>query len=273
MADQELHRRVEDVRRFNRFYTGRIGVLGERLLDSRFSLTEARVIYELAHRDEATAAELARELELDAGYMSRILAGFERAGLIDRTRSPEDGRRALLRLTGEGRSAFSVLDGRSRDRMSEMLGGLTSEDQTRLIKAMQAIESVLGSAPEGREPYVLRPHRPGDMGWIVQRHGVLYAEEYGWEEDFEAYCADIVSTFIKNYDPRKERCWIAEIDGEPTGSVMVRNAGDGVARLHLLLVEPRARGLGIGTRLVAECVTFARRAGYDKMILWTNDVL
>ncbi len=268
-----LETRIETVRRFNRFFTRRIGVLREGLLHSPYSLTEARVLFEVAHRDEVTASDLWRELGLDPGYLSRILGRLEQGGLIGKARSETDGRRRLLSLTPEGEGAFSLLDDRSREEVSEMLGELSEGDQRRLLEAMRTIESVLDRGFKFSEPFLLRPHEPGDMGWVVHRHGVLYAREYGWDERFEGLVARIVADFIDGYDPARERCWIAEMNGERVGCVFVVKGGDTVAKLRLLLVEPDARGLGLGTRLVEECIRFARRSGYETLTLWTNSVL
>ena len=268
-----LETRIEAVRRFNRFFTRRIGVLREGLLHSPYSLTEARVLFEVAHRDQVTASDLWRELGLDPGYLSRILGRLEQGGLIGKARSETDGRRRLLSLTPEGKRAFSLLDDRSCEEVSEMLGELSEGDQRRLLEAMRTIESVLDRDFKFSEPFLLRPHEPGDVGWVVHRHGVLYAREYGWDERFEALVARIVADFIDGYDPARERCWIAEMNGERVGCVFVVNGGDAVAKLRLLLVEPEARGLGLGTRLVEECVRFARRTGYETLTLWTNSVL
>jgi DNA-binding MarR family transcriptional regulator/GNAT superfamily N-acetyltransferase len=271
----DLLRRVEAVRRFNRFYTRQIGVLNEGLLDSPFSLTEARVLYELAQHEQTTAARLARELGLDPGYLSRILRRLQQRGLLRRRRSDTDGRQRLLSLTARGQAAFSKLDAASRDQIAAMLRELSPEEQDRLLHAMRTVESVLGAPAEHRVPYILRPHQPGDMGWVVHRHGVLYNREYGWDETFEALVAEIVAAFIRDYDPRRERCWIAEMDGENVGSVfLVKDPErEGVAKLRLLLVERHARGLGIGRRLVQECTRFARQVGYRKISLWTTSVL
>ena len=265
--------RVDAVRRFNRFYTRQIGVLQEGLLQSPFSLAEARVLYEVAHRDRPAAAELGKDLGLDAGYLSRILRGLRRRGLVDRRPSEADGRRSLLGLTRNGRAAFATLDERSRTEIGALLDPLPPRDQDRLVEAMRAIEDLLGGAPRPPASYLLRPHQPGDMGWVVHRHGVLYAQEYGWDETFEGLVAEIVARFVKRLDPRRERCWIAEVDGEAVGSVFLVKQSRAVARLRLMLVEPRARGMGIGKRLVDECIRFARRAGYRKITLWTNSVL
>jgi DNA-binding MarR family transcriptional regulator/GNAT superfamily N-acetyltransferase len=273
MSEDTLSLRAEAVRRFNRFYTRQIGVLQEGLLSSPFSLTEARVIYELAHHETTTATELGEDLGLDAGYLSRILRDFKRQGLIDKKASKKDGRQSLLWLTEQGQQAFAMLNSRSHHEIEKMLAGLPAGDQRRLLQAMLTIEKLLAAQPEHSVPYLLRPHQPGDMGWVVYRHGVLYAEEYGWDEQFEALVAGIVANFIQNYDAKKERCWIAEMDGEVVGSVFLVKKSDEVAKLRLLLVEPKARGMGIGTRLVEECLRFTRRVGYKKVTLWTNSVL
>jgi DNA-binding MarR family transcriptional regulator/N-acetylglutamate synthase-like GNAT family acetyltransferase len=273
MSDDDFDRRVGEVRRFNRFWTRQIGVLREGYLESPFSLTEVRVLYELAHREETTAGELGEELGLDAGYLSRILSGFQKHGLIRKRPSEADGRRRLLRLTERGREAFAPLEARSRSEIGAMLGGMSIAGQELLVEAMRAIERLLSFRPDPAVPYLLRPPQPGDMGWVVHRHGVLYAREYGWDERFEALVAGIVAKFIQQYDPRVERCWIAERDGEVVGCVFLVRESEEVAKLRLLLVEPEARGLGIGSRLVEECIRFARQAGYLKITLWTNDVL
>jgi DNA-binding MarR family transcriptional regulator/GNAT superfamily N-acetyltransferase len=269
----DLEARVEAIRRFNRLFTRRIGVLREGLLHSSYSLTEARVLFELANREKLSASELVRELGLDPGYMSRTLGGLERQGLVEKVRSETDGRRRILSLTAEGEEAFKVLDSRSREEVSDMLGGLSEEEQRRLLEAMRTIEGIFEKGLKFSEPFVLRPHEPGDMGWVVHRHGVLYAGEYGWDERFEALVARIVADFIDGFDPKKERCWIAEMGGERVGCVFVVKASDTVAKLRLLLVEPEARGVGLGSRLVEECIRFARNRGYEKLTLWTNSVL
>ncbi len=270
-----VEQRVEAVRRFNRFYTKQIGVLQEHLLRSPYSLTEARVLYELAHHEQATATatDLGAALGLDAGYLSRILSSFQKQGLLERKTSETDGRRSLLRLTPRGRNAFGKIDAASHNDVGAMLRNLPPDAQSRLVAAMHTIEALLGAPPDQRARYFLRPHRAGDMGWVVQRHGVLYAQEYGWDEQFEALVAEIVAKFMRQHDPKRERCWIAEQDGENIGSVFLVKKSEGVAQLRLLLVEPQARGVGIGTRLVNECGRFARQAGYRKITLWTNSVL
>ena len=273
MRGDDLETRVEAIRRFNRLFTRRIGVLREGLLHSNYSLTEARVLFELANREELSASELVRELGLDPGYMSRTVGGLERQGLVEKVRSETDGRRRILSLTAEGEEAFEVLDSRSREEVSEMLGALSEEEQRRLLEAMRTIEGIFEKGLKFSEPFVLRPHEPGDMGWVVYRHGVLYAAEYGWDERFEALVARIVAGFIDGYDPKKERCWIAEMGGDRVGCVFVVKASDTVAKLRLLLVEPEARGVGLGSRLVEECIRFARNRGYEKLTLWTNSVL
>ena len=273
MTKTELHQRVEAVRRFNRFYTKQIGVLHEKLLRSPFSLTEARVIYELAHHEQTTATELVNELGLDGGYVSRVLREFEKHGLLAKQPSETDARLSILQLTGKGRKAFATIDTRSRRQIETVLKGLSTAGQNRLVEAMNTIAGLLGAQPEPKVPYLLRPHQPGDMGWVVHRHGVLYAEEYGWDERFEALVAGIVSNFIQRYDPKRERCWIAEREGEIVGTMFLVKKSKTTAKLRLLLVEPEARGLGIGTRLVQECSRFARQAAYRKIVLWTNSVL
>jgi DNA-binding MarR family transcriptional regulator/GNAT superfamily N-acetyltransferase len=273
MGETAFDRRVGAVRRFNRFWTRRIGVLREEYLESPFSLTEVRVLYELAHREDTTASELGKELGLDKGYLSRILRGFEERGLIAKKPSETDGRRSLLRLTEGGQEAFVPLDARSREDVGAMLEALSAAEQDRLVGAMRTIERLIGARPEPKVPYLLRQHEPGDMGWVVHRHGVLYAREYGWDERFEALVARIVADFVDYYDPAKERCWIVEMAGEIVGCVFVVKASDTVAKLRLLLVEPEARGLGLGTHLVEECIRFARGRGYEKLTLWTNSVL
>ena len=247
------------------------------MLDTPFSLTEARVLYELAHRDKSTAAVIGSELGLDAGYLSRILGNFEKGKLVEKTLSEIDRRQSFLTLTKQGRKIFAPLETRSKAQVAAILATLPEADQRRLIGAMETVQGLLGkstvSAGSSGEQYLLRPHQPGDMGWVVHRHGVLYAQEYGYDETFEALVADIVAKFIQHYDAKRERCWVAEREGEIAGSVFLVAESKTVAKLRLLLVEPSARGLGIGARLVAECVQFARRAGYKKIVLWTQSEL
>lgn len=263
---------IDAVRRFNRLYTKTIGVLDEGYLDSPFSLAESRILYELGQSRGATASELAHELGLDPGYLSRILRGFERRELIEKARSETDGRQYLLALTGKGREAFSQLNERSAHKVSRLLDELGSNARRDVVDAMGAIEQALLPAPAART-YVLRSHQAGDLGWIAHRHGVLYAREYGWGERFEALVAGVVASFGKSHDPRREHCWIAERDGRPVGSIMLVADSLSVARLRMLLVEPEERGSGIGRRLVDECLRFARQAGYAKATLWTHEVL
>lgn len=272
---QPIHSRIAAVRRFTRFYTRQIGLLDEHLYRSPFSLTEVRVLYELAHRPALTASALGRELGLDAGYLSRMLRKFHSDGLIAKQASETDARQSLLSLTPKGRKAFAPLEKRSEEQVAGMLEKLSPAQQEKLVAAMAAIEDALGGrkAEDEKAPYLLRPHQPGDMGWVVYRHGVLYSQEYGYDERFEALVAGIVSDFIKNFDPRHERCWIAERRGEIVGSVFLVKKSKTVAKLRMLLVEPSARGLGIGRRLVEECIRFARHAGYRKITLWTQDEL
>jgi len=273
MERTDLDGRVAAVRSFNRFFTRKIGVLREGLLHTPYSLTEARILFEIAHRDEATASDLSPELGLDPGYLSRILSGLERRGLIEKTPSETDARKRLLSLTPEGRDAFSLLDARSREEVAELLGELSEGEQRRLFEAMRTIEGILSEGFKFSELFFLRTQEPGDMGWVVQRHGELYFREYGWDERFEALVARIVADFVDGYDPAKERCWIAEMEGERVGCVFCVRESDTVAKLRLLLVEPRARGLGLGDRLVEECIRFAKSRGYEKLTLWTNSVL
>ncbi|HSL71712.1 MAG TPA: helix-turn-helix domain-containing GNAT family N-acetyltransferase [Longimicrobiales bacterium] len=273
MGEPVLEQRIEAVRRFNRFYTRQIGVLQEHLLQSPISLTEARVLYELAGRAEITATELGATLGVDAGYLSRLLGSLRERGLLARSRSMADGRQSLLRLTARGQQAFARLNTASAAEIGDLLAAHTEEDQRRLVAALEVVERLLDGRYETQVPYVLRPPRAGDYGWIIHRHGVLYAQEYGWDERFEALVAEIIARFVQNFDARRERCWIAERDGQSVGCVFVVAKSKTIAQLRLLLVEPSARGLGIGRRLVDECIRFARLKGYRKLTLWTNDVL
>ena len=264
---------VEAVRRFSRFYTRRIGALREGLLDSPFTLTEGRVIYELAQHESTTASELARELDLDPGYLSRLLKSLEGRGYVVRRPVQADGRQAIVALSEQGEAGFAAINARSRAQVAGLLDPLAPEDRARLVAALTTVTQLLGAAPPRRVPYILRPHQPGDIGWVIGRHGALYAEEYGFDETFEALVAEICAQFLKSFDARRERCWIAERDGENVGCVFLVRQSDAVAKLRCLLVEPRARGLGIGARLVDECVRFARLKGYGKITLWTNSIL
>jgi len=265
--------RIAAMRRFNRFYTRQIGLLDEGLLDSPFSLTQVRTLYELANSPQPTAGDLCRALGLDPGYLSRILAGFERKGLVEKRQSSDDARRSILRLTRKGRRVFEPLDAKSEDQVAAILGNISPAKQDSLLQAMRTIESILATGDEPQNSYVVRQHRPGDMGWVVRRHGLLYHEEYGYNERFEALVARIVAEFIENLDAARERCWIAERDGENVGSVFLVRKSQTVAKLRLLLVEPSARGLGIGRRLVSECIRFGHQVGYKKIMLWTQSEL
>jgi DNA-binding MarR family transcriptional regulator/N-acetylglutamate synthase-like GNAT family acetyltransferase len=264
---------VEAVRRFSRFYTRQVGVLHEGYNGTEFSLTEARIIYELAHREAATASDLAKALSLDPGYLSRILKNFQERDLVQRQACNADARQYLLSLTELGQQTFARLNARSRSDMAQMLSALTARQQQRLINAMSEIETLLSAEPERSAAYVLRPHQPGDIGWAVQKHGEFYAREYGFDESFEALAAEIGAKFLRDFDPKKERAWIAEKDGENVGCVFLVKQSDEIAKLRMLLVDPKARGLGIGKRLVEECIRFARNKGYKKITLWTNDIL
>lgn len=269
----EIERRIGAIRRFNRFYTQKLGVLSETFLDTPFSLTECRVLQALAHRDGATATWLGRELDLDAGYLSRILRDFERQGLILRSPSLQDGRQTMISLTPSGRDAFEPLDRSSHRAVAAMLSSLAQAEQEGLVAAMRTISGLLGGEPEPAPAFVLRPHRAGDMGWIADRHGALYGEEYGLNYKMEAYVAEVVAKFLREFDPAREHCWIAEQGGIRIGSVFIVKESDEVARLRMLLVEPRARGLGVGRRLVEECIRFSRQAGYREIVLWTHSIL
>jgi DNA-binding MarR family transcriptional regulator/N-acetylglutamate synthase-like GNAT family acetyltransferase len=264
---------IESIRHFNRFYTRLLGLLDEGLLKSEVSLSEARVLYELAHRDGLTASQLCRELGLDPGYLSRILKQFEARGMLIREPSTDDARQVALTLSGAGRAGFELLNRASHEQIAALIGGLGVNERSELLKAMRTVEMLLGERPGPAVPYILRPHHIGDMGWIAHRQGILYNLEYGWDETFEALVAEIAGTFVKNFNPRRERCWIAERDGEVVGSVFLVSQSDTVGKLRLLYVEPAARGLGIGRRLVDECIRTALEKHYKTLTLWTNDVL
>jgi DNA-binding MarR family transcriptional regulator/GNAT superfamily N-acetyltransferase len=271
VAMDELDKRVATVRRFSRFYTRKIGVLHEGLLGAPLSLAEGRVVWELAQRERASASELAAELALDSGYLSRILAGFEGRGLIERRPSETDGRRVVVALSEAGRALYATIDARSREAVAGILGELDGADQGRLVGALETAERLLAPGRKGGGPgYILRPQQPGDIGWIIHRHGALYAEEYGLDATFEALVARIGAQFIENFDAARERCWIAECEGAVAGAVLLVKESEEVAKLRLLYVEPRARGQGIGRRLVAECIRFAHQARYQKITLWTG---
>ena len=267
--------RTGAVRRFNRFYTRQIGVLRKTYLDSPYSLGEMRVLYEIAHGDGVTASDIGRALDLDAGYLSRVLRNFEKRGLITRKAAAKDARQSHLALTARGAKTFAPAEERSQRDVAAMLGKLGGDEQAKLIAAMRTIEDLLDGKSEAsaETDTIMREPRPGDFGWIVSRHAELYAQEYGWTEPFEGLCAQIVADFANKNDPTWERCWIAELNGENAGTVMLVKDSEEVARLRLLLVDPKARGLKLGARLVDECVLFARAAGYKKITLWTHSVL
>jgi DNA-binding MarR family transcriptional regulator/GNAT superfamily N-acetyltransferase len=264
---------IASVRAFNRFYTHHLGLLEEGLLKSSFSLTEVRVLYELAHREGLTASDLADDLGLDPGYLSRVLGKFASKHFITRTPSARDGRQAVLALTSTGRKAFAALNRASQEQIASMLAPLLPIDRERLVRSMRTIRDLLAGAPEPDVSYVLRSLRCGDIGWIVHRQGLLYAQEYGWDATFEALVAEIAGAFVKTFNPKKEQCWIAQREGEVVGSCFLVRDTDALAKLRLLYVEPSARGLGIGRRLVDECIRFARQKRYKTLTLWTNDVL
>jgi DNA-binding MarR family transcriptional regulator/N-acetylglutamate synthase-like GNAT family acetyltransferase len=271
MFDSKLAERIAAVRRFNRFYTQRIGLLQEGMAKSEFSLTQARVLYEILHRTKPTASEIARDLGLDAGYLSRILRGFEARGYIVRETSDRDGRQSLLSATPRGRQNFAPIETQTDADVAAMLRDRDVAAQSELCDAMQTIETLLGV--EAKAPLILRGPRPGDLGWIIARHGIVYSRDYGWNEQLEAMTAEIVAGFARKHDPQRERCWIAERGGRNVGCVFLVADSDMVARLRLLLVEPEARGLGLGARLVDECIRFAREARYKQVTLWTHSIL
>ena len=268
----DIDQKAAAVRAFNRFYTKHIGVLHEGMLQSKYSLTQARVLFELGRRKELTASVLQADLDLDAGYLSRVLRAFESDDLIGREKSRSDGRKNILSLTEKGSEALAMLDSRSQAQVRSMLEKLSPDDVKRLLGAMRTITGILDSAPA--EPsFVLRPHELSDIGWLTYRHAVLYSEDHGWDETFEALTAQILAEFINNYDPRYDRSWVAEADGDIVGCVFITKGSETIAKLRLLLVEPRVRGRGLGKRLVDECIRFARRVGYEKITLYTNSVL
>jgi DNA-binding MarR family transcriptional regulator/GNAT superfamily N-acetyltransferase len=264
---------IAAVRAFNRFYTRKLGVLDQHLGKSPFSLSEARVLYELAHRDDLAAKEIGIELGLDPGYLSRIVQSFDEKGLITRKPLPSDRRQVCLNLTAKGRQTFAKLNLSSQNEVAAMLAALAPGDARRLTGAMTTIEDLLEPGESKRPPFLLRSHRVGDMGWVIARQAIAYAEEHGWDISYEALVAEICAEFIRNYDPAREHCWIAEAGGEPLGSIFLVKASDDVAKLRLLLVEKKARGLGIGRALVDQCIRSAREKGYNKMTLWTQSIL
>jgi DNA-binding MarR family transcriptional regulator/GNAT superfamily N-acetyltransferase len=268
-----LESQIAAVRGFSRFYARKLGIIEPKLLDSPWTLQEARIIYEIAERKNCTATDLVGALGLDAGFLSRTLQAMQRRQIVARKPSMADRRVTELSLTAKGRAAFADLDRRSRGIVGALLGRLDAAERAAVVNAMATIEHTL--EPPAREPasFLLRSHRPGDIGWIVSRHGALYAQEYGWDITFEALAAEIAAQFIRSYDPSREHCWIAEVGGEPVGSIFLVKASDEVAKLRLLLVEKKARGLGVGRALTEQCIRFARDAGYTSITLWTQSIL
>lgn len=266
----ELESQIAAIREFKRFYTRKLGIIEPKLLHSAWSLQEARIIYEIAHRQTCTATDLVRELGLDAGYVSRTLQMLQRRQIVSRKPLKTDRRATEIMLTAKGRAAFAELDGRSRDEIGKLLDKLDEADRAAVVHAMARIEQALEPSPQPPVGYLLRTHRPGDIGWVIARHGATYAREYGWDSSFEALVAEIAAEFLRKYDPARERCWIAEVGGEPVGSVFLVKGSARVAKLRLLLVERNARGLGVGRALVDECIRFARQAGYTSISLWTQ---
>ena len=273
MSQDDFDEQISAVRAFNRFYTRKLGVLDQQLLKSPFSLSEARVLYELAHRQEAAAKEIGIELGLDPGYLSRIVQKFDEDGLITRKPLPSDRRQYRLGLTAKGRQAFAKLERSTHDDVAAMLAALPPGDSGRLTGAMAAIERLLGEPGVAPPPAILRDPRPGDMGWVVQSHGALYAREYGFDASFEGLVAEIAGKFLASFDGSRERCWIADIDGAQVGSIFLVRQSDDVAKLRLLLVDPAGRGQRLGHRLVGECIAFAQACGYRKITLWTQSIL
>jgi DNA-binding MarR family transcriptional regulator/GNAT superfamily N-acetyltransferase len=272
-SDAPLESQIAAVRGFSRFYTRKLGIIEPKLLDSPWTLQEARIIYEIAERKNCTATDLVRALGLDAGFLSRTLQAMQRRQIVARKPSKADRRVTELSLTAKGRAAFADLDSRSRGVVGSLLGRLDAAERTAIVNAMTTIEHTLEPPAEPPAPFLLRSHRPGDIGWIVSRHGALYAQEYGWDITFEALAAEIAAQFIRSYDPSREHCWIAEVGGEPVGSIFLVKASDEVAKLRLLLVEKKARGLGVGRALTAQCIRFAKDAGYSSITLWTQSIL
>lgn len=275
MMESSVDDRIKKIRRFNRFYTRQIGVIDGHYLATQFSLTEARVIYEIANMKDPSATLIKEITGLDAGYLSRIIQRLHRDGLVDKHTTPQDGRQSILQLTDKGKTAFSILNSRSQDGIREFINPVSEADQIRLVKAMETIENILDPAGVQPDcsPVIIRQPVCGDMGWVIQRHGELYFKEYNWNEEFEALVAEIVAKFMHDFDATRERCWIAEKDGENIGCVFLVKKDEETAKLRLLLVNPKARGMGLGAKLIEECIRFARRCGYKKMVLWTNSVL
>ncbi|MHA1907261.1 MAG: bifunctional helix-turn-helix transcriptional regulator/GNAT family N-acetyltransferase [Candidatus Thorarchaeota archaeon] len=273
MLGTKLEEHIHDIRKFNRLYTKKIGLLNKGLLKTRFPLSQARVIFELAQQDGTKSSDIARELGIDSGYLSRILTSFEKDGLISKEKSSSDSRKWILRLTSKGQEIFQDLNGRASEEIREMIEPLSCENQYRLVNAMRTIENLLNPKSHHTSSILIRQPRAGDIGWIAHRHGVVYSDEYGWDETFEALTAEILAKFVQNHDSKRERIWIAEQNGEKVGSVMIVDNGNQVAKLRLFLVEPKARGGGIGKSLIEECIDFSRRNGYKKITLWTQNNL
>ena len=273
MSPNDYDDQIAAVRAFSRFYTRKLGIIEPKLLDSPWTLQEARIIYEIGERLSCTATDLVRALGLDAGFLSRTLQALQRRQIIARKPSKSDRRVTELALTAKGRAAFAELVSRSQDAVAAVLGELDHAERAAVVSAMATIEHTLEPPAQKPAGFLLRSHRPGDIGWIVSRHGAVYAQEYGWDISFEALAAEICAQFIRSYDASREHCWIAELDGEPVGSVFLVKASDEVAKLRLLLVEKKARGLGVGRALTAQCIHFARAAGYSKITLWTQSIL
>jgi DNA-binding MarR family transcriptional regulator/GNAT superfamily N-acetyltransferase len=269
----ELENQIAAVRGFSRFYTRKLGIIEPKLLDSPWTLQEARIIYEIAERRRCTATELVHALGLDAGFLSRTLQALQRRQIVARKPSTADRRVTEIVLTGKGRAAFADLDQRSRSAVGDLLGKLEPAERAAIVGAMTTVEQTLEPPARQSPGFLLRSHRPGDIGWIVSRHGALYAREYGWDASFEALAAEIGAQFIRSWDPSREHCWIAEIGGEPVGSIFLVKASDEVAKLRLLLVEKKARGYGVGRALTEQCIGFAKDAGYSSITLWTQSIL
>jgi DNA-binding MarR family transcriptional regulator/N-acetylglutamate synthase-like GNAT family acetyltransferase len=271
--DPVMERQIAAVRGFGRFYTSKLGIIEPKLYDSPYTLQEARIIYEIAQRQNCTATDLARELRLDPGFLSRTLQALQRRRIVARKPSKEDGRVNELTLTAAGRAAFVELERRSSGQVTALLGELDERGRAAIVHAMDTIAQALEPSPQKPAGFLLRSHRPGDIGWIISRHGAIYAQEYGWDISFEALVAEIAAQFIRSYDASREHCWIAEVGGEPAGSIFLVRASDQVAKLRLLLVEKKARGLGVGRALTEQCIRFAREAGYSSITLWTQSIL
>jgi DNA-binding MarR family transcriptional regulator/GNAT superfamily N-acetyltransferase len=268
-----LDAQVDAIRGFSRFYTRKLGIIEPKLLHSPFSLQEARIIYEIAHRPGCTATDLTRDLGLDPGFLSRTLQALQRRQIVTRKPSKADGRVYELSLTAKGRSASAELERRSREEVARMLTGLDAAQRAAVVQAMLTIEQTLEPPPQKPPGFLLRSHRPGDIGWVISRHGAIYTQEFGWDISFEAMVAEIAGKFLTSFDPAREHCWIAEVAGEPVGSVFLVKASDEVAKLRLLIVEKKARGLGVGRALTEQCIRFARESGYREITLWTQSML